>query len=209
MLQLKRWAAISGILRVHDLVGGQAGGRWRTTPPPRFPPREAPTWGSFPRSTAKARWPGPATTTTLPGLYLYSNGKVKQLTNNPDIQNFDINDLGQVVWSGLVQSPYGYNIFLYKNGGTTPITTNGNNNFDPSFNANGDFVWHSYDGVHAYVNQCTSAGAVSTIWTCTSYSVLNANANFINPVINNLRQVAWIIITQDASYNLWDNIYLL
>ena len=207
MWQVRRFAAIGWILGAFILLGAwpAAAGNYVTT---QISTLGGAYLGLFPKINSKGEVAWAGNYFDSPGLYLYSNGKVKQLTNNPDIQNFDINDLGQVVWSGLVQSPYGYNIFLYKNGGTTPITTNGNNNFDPSFNANGDFVWHSYDGLHAYVNQCTSTGAVSTIWTCTSYSVLNANGNFINPVINNLRQVAWIIITQDANYNLLDNIYL-
>jgi hypothetical protein len=137
-----------------------------------------------------------------PGLYLYSNGQVKQLTDNPNIQNFDINDLGQVVWSGLVMSPYGYNIFLYKNGVTTPITTDGNNNYDPSFNDYGDFVWNSYDGDKARIKLCTRTGSVSTIWTCPTASEINIL--YVFPVINNQGQVAWANYTLDNM----DHIYL-
>lgn len=206
MWQVRRLAAIGWILGALILLGAWPAGAapYNTT---QISTLGGAYLGLFPKINGKGEVAWAGNYYDSPGLYLYSGGKVKQLTNNHDIENFDINDLGQVVWSMSTSS--GYDIFLYKNGGTTPITTNGNNNFDPSFNANGDFVWHSYNGLHAYVNQCTSAGAVSTIWTCTSYSDWNANANFINPVINNLRQVAWIIITQDASYNLLDNIYLL
>jgi hypothetical protein len=134
-----------------------------------------------------------------PGLYLYSDGKVKPLTNNPDIDNFDINDLGQVVWSARTTN--GYNLFLYKNGVTTTITTDGNNNFEPSFNDRGDFVWNSYDGSKARIKLCTATGVISTIWTCPSYSELNTM--YIYPLINNLGQVAWINYTIDNK----DNIY--
>lgn len=134
-----------------------------------------------------------------PGLYLYSDGQVKQLTNNKDINNFDINELGQVVWSASTSN--GYNLFLYKNGVTTTITTDGNNNFEPSFNDKGDFVWNSYDGSKARIKLRTAAGIISTIWTCPSYSELNTM--FTYPVINNLGQVAWINHTIDNK----DNIY--
>jgi hypothetical protein len=134
-----------------------------------------------------------------PGLYLYSSGKVKQLTDNKDIDNFDINDLGQVVWSASTAN--GYNLFLYKNGVTTTVTTDGNNNFEPSFNDKGDFVWNSYDGSKARIKLCTAAGISSTIWICPSYSELNTMYTY--PVINNLGQVAWINYTIDNK----DNIY--
>lgn len=204
MSQMRRLAVIGWLLGSFILLGAWPAGATHYTTT-QISTQGGGFLGLFPKINNKGEVAWVGNYYDSPGLYLYSNGKVKQLTDNPDIQNFDINDLGQVVWSG---SANGYDIFLYKDGGTTPITTDGNNNFDPSFNANGDFVWHSYDGVHAYVNLRTSAGAVSTIWTCPSYSDLNAGGNFVNPVINNLGQVAWLIYTEDASYNFLDNIYL-
>jgi hypothetical protein len=158
--------------------------------------------GLFPKINSKGEVAWAGNYYDSPGLYLYSNGKVKQLTNNPNIQNFDINDLGQVVWSGLVMSPYGYNIFLHKNNVTTQITTDGNNNYDPSINDYGDFVWNSYDGDKARIKLRTSAGSISTYWTCPSASVININ--YVFPVINNLGQVAWANYTLDNM----DHIYL-
>ena len=195
MLQMRRLAVIGWLLGSFILLGAWPAGATHYTTT-QISTQGGGFIGLFPKINNKGEVAWVGNYYDSPGLYLYSNGKVNQLTNNPDIQNFDINDLGQVVWSGLTQSPNSYNIFLYKNGATQPpITMNCNNNFDPSFNANGDFVWHSFDGTYAYVNLRTSAGAVSTIWTCpSSYSgMLNANANFINPVINNLGQVAWLI----------------
>ena len=158
--------------------------------------------GLFPKINSKGEVAWAGNYYDSPGLYLYSNGQVKQLTSNPNIQDFDINDLGQVVWSGLVQSPYyGYDIFLYKNGAISQVTTDGYNNYDPSFNDNGDFVWNSYDGDKARIMLCTGSGAVSTFWTCPSWSVFNIN--YVFPVINNLGQVAWANYTSDM-----DNIYL-
>ena len=160
--------------------------------------------GLFPKINGKGEVAWMGNYYDSPGLYLYSNGQVKQLTSNPDIQDFDINDLGEVVWSGMISSPYvGYDIYLYKNGVTTPITTDGNNNFDPSFNDKGDFVWNSYNGDKAYIRLCTAAGSVSTIWTCPSLSMFNTN--YVFPVINNLGQVAW---RNYANYSLDENIYL-
>jgi hypothetical protein len=158
------------------------------------------TLGTFAKINSKgeAAWAG--NYYDSPGLYLYSDGEVKTLTDNKDINNFDINELGQVVWSASTAN--GYNLFLYKSGVTTPITTDGNNNFDPSFNDKGDFVWNSYDGDKARIKLCTAAGIISTIWTCPSYSSLNTV--YIFPQINDLGQVAWINYTIDNK----DNIYL-
>lgn len=136
-----------------------------------------------------------------PGLYLYSQGQVKHLTNNPGINDFDINELGQVVWSE--QTTAGYDLFLYKNGVTMPITTDGNNNFEPSFNNKGDFVWNSYDGNKARIKRYSAAtGISSTVWTCPSSSELNTM--YVYPTINDLGQVAWMHYTLDNK----DNIYL-
>ncbi|MHB8068697.1 MAG: TolB-like translocation protein [Desulfobaccales bacterium] len=198
---LKRVIATLGILAAIFWlgVGSAAAGKYVTT---QISTLGGAYLGLFPKinNNGEIAWTG--NYYDSPGLYLYSNGKVKQLTNNPNIQDFDINDLGQVVWSGLVQSPYGYNIFLYKNGGTAQITTDGNNNFDPSINDNGDFVWNSYDGSKARIKLCTSAGSISTFWTCPTASAININ--YVFPVINNQGQVAWANYTLDNM----DHIYL-
>ncbi|MFZ5453019.1 MAG: choice-of-anchor tandem repeat NxxGxxAF-containing protein [Thermodesulfobacteriota bacterium] len=200
-MPMKRFSATLGILAALTWlgVGPAAAGKYVTT---QISTLGGAYLGLFPKinNRGEVAWAG--NYYDSPGLYLYSHGVVKQLTNNPNIQNFDINDLGQVVWSGLVLSPYGYNIFLYKNGVTTQVTTDGNNNFDPSFNDYGDFVWNTYDGSKARIKLCTSAGSISTYWTCPTASEININ--YVFPVINNQGQVAWANYTLD---NL-DHIYL-
>jgi hypothetical protein len=157
------------------------------------------TLGTFAKINSKGEMAWSGNYYDSPGLYLYSDGKVETLTNNKDINNFDINELGQVVWSE--GTPNGYNLFLYKNGDTSTITTDGNNNFDPSFNDKGDFVWNSYDESKARIHLRTAAGIISTIWTCPSYSELNTV--YIFPLINNLGQVVWINYTIDNEENIY------
>jgi hypothetical protein len=158
------------------------------------------TLGLFPKTNSRGEVAWSGNYYDSPGLYLSSHGQVNPLTDNPDINDFDINDLGQVVWSARTSN--GYNLFLYKNGVTIPITTDGNNNFEASFNNKGDFVWSSYDGNKARIKQYSAAtGTISTVWTCPSYSELNTM--YIYPTINDLGQVAWINYTIDNK----DNIY--
>lgn len=194
-MQLKRLTAIWGIIGILILLGASSAAA------ANYVTRQISTLGGaylglFPKvnNRGEVAWAG--NYYDSPGLYLYSDGKVTQLTTNPNIQNFDINGLGQVVWSS------NSNLYLYKNGSTQQVTTDGNNNFDPSFNDYGDFVWNSYDGIKARIKLCTRTGSISTYWTCPAAS--DINIFYVFPVINNPGQVAWANYTMDNM----DHIYL-
>jgi hypothetical protein len=91
------------------------------------------------------------------GVYLYDNGTISPIYVNSDYSNIlspDINDRGQIVWSGY--EGYEFQIYLYNNGTPTKLTNyssitgNTQSNACPRINNNGQIVWTGHDSNSGY-----------------------------------------------------------
>ncbi|MGL1904330.1 MAG: RICIN domain-containing protein [Fibrobacterales bacterium] len=115
-------------------------------------------------------------------IYLYSNGTITQITNNDYVDDVPRISNGQIVWYGG-EHYESYQIFTWKDGATTQITSSGTNSY--VLIEDGLIVWtgtgigaSGYDDVYTYKEGVTT-------------NISNSEIQDLRPVLNN-GTVAWM-----------------
>ncbi len=118
---------------------------------------------------------------------------IKQITNNSNTYNVRLNSSGMVVWQQMVSlNPLIHQIFLYKNGNITQVSTSSYGGFLPGINDLGQVTWWGFDGssyqVYLYTNGTikpissnNNGNRIQSTWASSDY-----------PNINKKGQIAWI-----------------
>ena len=134
----------------------------------------------FPRINNKDQivWHGNDETTGY--IYVYDNGSIKIVAHNCYYHEYQLNDNGQIVWSGFEGN---YNIFLYDNGVTQYITRDSYENRHPQINDIGQIVWQRRLSTDDYNISLYDNGIITRI--------TNSNYNNFDPLINNNGQIVW------------------
>lgn len=119
---------------------------------------------------------------------------VKQITDIYSTFMPRINNRGMVVWQQQSGLSFTNQIFLYKNGNISQITTSSNGGFLADINDSGQITWWGLDDFsHSYQVYLYNNGTITQISTTNNGNRIEApSASSLYPHLNNKGQIAWI-----------------